>query len=94
MQSATDLRTLRTLLGALEANLKENWLSSGFEREPILVKNAFNPVGKEVAANPPEGMHVEHMRLRPADVHHGAFPDSIEFALAVYNFCYVFHVEF
>jgi hypothetical protein len=60
------MEQLRALLGELEANLNPTWLCDGFLRDPILVKNAFLPVGKEVAAVAPTGT-VADMSLRPAD---------------------------
>ena len=57
---------LRRLLGELEGNLQAAWLSDGFTKEPLLVRNAFLPVGKEVAARALPGQ-TGSMRLRPAD---------------------------
>lgn len=71
MQSAGSLEALRARLGELEANLKPAWLCAGFAREPLLVKGAFLPVGREVAAVAPYGAAVD-MSLRPADQHPGA----------------------
>lgn len=70
VQGATSLEELRQLLGALEHNLRKGWLSPTYIREPVLVKKAFNPVGKEVAAVALASQN-ECMRLRPADVHPG-----------------------
>jgi hypothetical protein len=71
MQSATTMEQLRTLLGELEANLDPAWLCAGFSRDPLLAKNAFLPIGKEVAAIAPTGT-VADMSLRPADQQPGA----------------------
>ena len=64
---------LRSLLGTLENNLRDTWLCPTYVREPPLVKNAFNPTGREVAEIPLSTQH-ESMRLRAADVHPGAPP--------------------
>lgn len=71
MQASESLPELRQLLGMLENNLRDTWLCPTYIREPQLVKNAFIPTGREVAAIPLSAQH-ESMRLRPADVHHGA----------------------
>lgn len=70
-QGATGLEQLRQLLGALEHNLQKGWLSPTYIRDPVLVKKAFNAVGREVAAVALASQN-ECMRLRPADVHPGA----------------------
>jgi hypothetical protein len=70
MQASESLVELRSLLGTLENNLRDTWLCSTYVREPQLVKNAFIPTGREVAAIPLSSQH-ESMRLRPADVHPG-----------------------
>jgi len=80
VQGATDLEELRKLLGALEHNLRKGWLSPTYIREPVLVKKAFNPVGKEVAAVALASQN-DCMRLRPADVHPGMPPASRACAL-------------
>lgn len=71
VQGASSLEQLRQLLGALEHNLQKGWLSPTYIRDPVLVKKAFNPVGREVAAVALASQN-ECMRLRPADVHPGA----------------------
>lgn len=71
VQGATRMEDLRRLLGELEKNLKVEWLCSSFVREPLLVKNCFNPVGTEVAAVPLVGSN-DDMTLREADQHPGA----------------------
>ncbi len=53
VQQAPDARTLRTCLGTLEAAISDDVLSGEFQRDPLLVKGAWMPTGREVASAVP-----------------------------------------
>lgn len=62
MQQAPSAAELRDCLGELEAAIKPGYLSSTFQRLPLLVRGAWISVGKEVASALP-GPHGEIQQL-------------------------------